>query len=67
MSKQPEAIPAVKWKPARAHHPEAAKSSTLMDTINIALKTSRVKHKFLIKISLGLDLKVDLFAGGRHF
>ena len=46
MSKQPEAIPAVKWKPTRAHHPEAAKSSTLMDTINIALKTNYVKHKF---------------------
>jgi len=47
MSKQPEAIPAVKWKPERARHPEAANSSTLMDVINISLKVNYVKHKFL--------------------
>jgi len=47
MSKQPEAIPAVRRKPERARHPEEANSSPLMDTINILLKASHVKHKFL--------------------
>jgi len=47
MSKQPEAIPAVRWKPKMARHPEAANSSPLMDINNIAQKINRVKHKFL--------------------
>jgi hypothetical protein len=34
MSKQPEAIPAVRRKPEWEHHPEAANSSPLMDIIN---------------------------------
>jgi len=54
MSKQPEAIPAVRRKPERARHPEAANSSPLMDTINIAQKTSHVKYKFLSKVSYQL-------------
>jgi hypothetical protein len=45
MSKQPEAIPAVRRKPEWAHHPEAANSSPLMDIFNIPQKIPCVKLK----------------------
>jgi len=67
MSKQPEAIPAVRWKPERARHPEAANSSPLMDTINIALKINRVKYKFLIKIYILLDLRLTFSWTAAYF
>jgi hypothetical protein len=46
MSKQPEAIPAVRRKPEWEHHPEAANSSPLMDTVNIPQTIPCVKLKF---------------------
>ena len=45
MSKQPEAIPAVRWKPKKARHPTEATSAPLMDTYNVAPKNLAVKQK----------------------
>ena len=46
MSKQPEAIPAVRRKPERVRHPAAATPAPLMDTLNIVLKSAPVNPDF---------------------
>jgi hypothetical protein len=43
MSKQPEAVPAVRRKPKRVHHPAEANSAPLMDALSIIQKMIIVK------------------------